>query len=123
MPGADCQHLGADDLGYLFDKGRIPGRRQPNALGEDRRIPVAEPPRGLLVDDDRDAEPRMFDGDLLNSVHECCALLRVQSSRGANARDLPNTVRHLFGNGIGVEGASAHESSAPEAAELSQLLV
>src|SRR5579872_1934040 len=25
MPRADCQHLGANNLGYLFDKSRVPG--------------------------------------------------------------------------------------------------
>ena len=47
----------------------------------------------------------MFDGDLLNSVHERGTLLWVQASRGANASDLSDSVRHLLGNGIGVSSS------------------
>src|SRR5258708_5968629 len=123
VPGTDCHHLCADNLGHLLDEVRVPGRGQPNALGKDRRITVAEPSRGLLVDDDRNAEPSMFDGHLLNSVHERGTLLWMQASRGTDSRDLPDAVRHHPGDYVGVEGTRAHESRAPEADELGQLLV
>ena len=75
------------------------------------------------MNDDRDAETRTFDGHMLDSIHERSTLLWMEAGRGTNARHLPNAVRHLLDDGIGVEGTSAHESCAPDAAELSQLLV
>ena len=123
VPGTDCYHLGTDDLGHLLNQGRVPGRSESNALGKNRCITMAEPTRGLLVNDDRDAEPRTFDGHLLDCIHERCTFLWMEAGRGTNARHLPNAVRHLLDDGIGVEGTSAHESGAPDAAELSQLLV
>ena len=75
------------------------------------------------MNDDRDTQPRTLDGHLLDSVHERCALLWMKAGRGTNARHLPNAVRHLLDDGIGVEGTRARESGAPDAAKLSQLLV
>src|SRR5438045_1674476 len=123
VPGTDCHHLGADDLGHLFDQDRVPGCGQPDALREDRRIPMAEPTGGLLVDDDRDAQPRPFDGHLLDSVHKRGTLLWMQTSRGTDTGHLPNTERHLLDDSIGIEGFRTHESGTPEAAELGQLLI
>src|SRR5205823_2771764 len=74
-------------------------------------------------DDDRNTEPGPFDGHLLDSIHERGTLLWMQASRGPNARYLPNAVRHLLDDGIRVEGTRTHKSSAPEAAELGQLLI
>ncbi len=123
MPGSHGLHLSTDDLGHLLDQDRVPGGSESKALGENGRIPMAKPTRGFLVDDDRNAQPGPFDSHLLDSIHERCTLLWMQTSRGANARYLPNAVRHLLGNGIRVEGTRTHKSGAPQAAELGQLLI
>ncbi len=47
----------------------------------------------------------------------------MESRRGSDARHLSNAVRHLPGDKISVEGAGTDELRAPEAAQLSQLLI
>ena len=80
VSGTDGHHLRADNPGHLFNEARVPGRCKSKSLGKNGRIPVAEPTRGLLVEDDGNAKPRPFDGDFLDSVNECGALLRMQAS-------------------------------------------
>src|SRR5216683_1435840 len=117
-PRANCPHLRANHPGNLLDESRVPCRCKPDPLGKDRRITVTKATCGLLVEDDRDAEPGALNRKLLDGVHERCTLVWVQASRGANARDLPNSMRHFFSNDSRVEGSLTHESSTPEAPKL-----
>jgi len=65
----------------------------------------------------------LLDGDLLNCVHKCRALLGMQSVESANTRDLAETMRHHLRHDRSIETARAHKGSTPETTELSQFLV
>ena len=94
-PGAHGQHLLANNSGDLLDEIGIPGRGQPKSLGKDGRVALAQAAHGLLMDEDRNAQPRAFDGHTLDGVHQLGAFCGPQASGCSDAGHLADAMRHL----------------------------
>ncbi len=70
VAGTGGDHLLTDDGADALDQLRVPRRREPDRLGELRRVACAQPRRALLVHDRRDAEPGVLDEIVLDRVGE-----------------------------------------------------
>ena len=82
-------HLRPDGVRERFDERRLPGAREPDRLRKDRRVARHQPGADLLVDDRRDAEPRVVDEMALDRVRELRRLRRAQAARAGDARTWP----------------------------------
>ena len=71
----------------------VEARRRPDGLLEARRGPGDEAVQALLVDDRRDAEPRLLDEVALDRVRGLGHLDRAQVRRSGQAGDLADAVR------------------------------
>ena len=85
-------HLLSYGGGELLDERRLPRARKADRLREDRCVARHQPGADLLVDDGRDAEPRLLDEVALQEVRELRRFVRPPAARPRDARDLTEAV-------------------------------
>ena len=89
-------HLLTDDLCHRLDQFRLPGAGDPDDLREVGRAVGEEAAATLVMDQRRDAQPRLFDEKLLDGVGKVRRLYWAEAAAAGQARHLAQAVRQAF---------------------------
>ena len=116
-------HLLSYGGGERLDERRLPGARKADRLREDRCLARHQPGTDLLVDDGRDAEPRLLDEVTLEEVRELRRFVRSPTARPRDARDLTEPVTEELGRDRREPAAGVRELEHPAASQLGHLLL
>ena len=122
MSCAGHQHPPADGRGDLADERSVERGGGADRLLEARRGPRQQPVQALLVDDGRDAEPRLLDEEALDGVGRLGDLDRAEVRRAGEPRQLAQAVLGEDGEALAVEPVVTDHLERPERPELGQLL-
>ena len=114
-------HLAADDLRHRLDQLRLPSAGDADDLREVGGAIGEKAAAALVMDQRRDAQPRLFDEKLLDGVGEVRRLHRAKAAAAGQARHLAQTVRQAILCPLAVQPLLVGDFIDPATAELGDL--
>ena len=120
----DRLHPPPDRCGHCFDEDRIERGRRADRLLERGRVASEQPVERLLVEEGRDAEPRLLDEEALDRIARLRRGDRAEVRRAGHPTDVADAVCEAVADERRIELRLAPEQlERPERAELGELLV